>query len=323
MPSGAMERMQRVLRRGLVAASGALKGTPTDVLEAHLNVMPLDLHLEQLRHRALARVASLPKTHPLHAHARAAYARPRADHESALHALFRRYRVNPNLLETVDVVRQPPYWTPPFTVDIPRKKEDARLDDDEVRDIAGETRLYSDGSSHDGGVGAAACIIRPDGSTRALRLHLGRDLHYTVHAAESVGLLLATHLLETEAELPRNEVSIGIDNHALLKGANRYRHAYGQWATDEFRKQAAALAARAPLRLVLRWTPGHIGIAGNELVDEHAKRAANGAGESSEQVELPAALLGSLPRSAAAIQQAFNARTRGRAIKRWTSGKTA
>jgi ribonuclease HI len=227
-----------------------------------------------------------------------------------------RYRVNPNLLESVNVVRQPPYWMPPFTVEIPRKKEDARLDD-EVRDIAGETRLYSDGSSHDGGVGAAACIIRPDGSTRALRLHLGRDLHYTVHAAESVGLLLATHLLETEAELPRNEISIGIDNHALLKGASRYRHAYGQWATDEFRERAAALAARTQMRLVLRWTPGHIGIAGNELVDEHAKRAANGAGESSEQVDLPAALLGPLPRSAAAIQQAFNARTRGRAIKRW------
>jgi ribonuclease HI len=188
-----------------------------------------------------------------------------------------------------------------------------------VREIAGETRLHSDESSHEFGlVGAAACIIQPDGTMRALRLHLGKDVHYTVHAAESAGLVLATHLLVlvTEPAAPQNEVSVSIDNHALLKGADRYRHAYGQWATDILRKQVAGMVARAPLRLVLRWTPGHIGIAGNELVDEQAKRAASGPGETSDEADLPAALLDPLPRSAAAIHQVF-CTTKARAVGRW------
>jgi hypothetical protein len=50
-----------------------------------------------------------------------------------------------------------------------------------------------------------------------LHLHLGRDLHYTVHIAEGVGLILALHLIYREPA-PMAQTSIGIDNQALIAG---------------------------------------------------------------------------------------------------------
>jgi hypothetical protein len=219
MPTGLIGKMQSVLRRALLAAIGAMRGTPTDTIEAHLNVLPLDLHLENVRHRTVLRLISLPQTHPLHQLVRDARDHPRKRHESALHALTRRYRTRPDLTEEINVVRSPPYWQPSFTVTAPgclkKGREDAAADD-AARTAAGETRVYSDGSAHDGGVGSAAHLIRPDGTSTSLRLHLGSTAHYTVHAAEGVGLMLALHLLYREPRLTP-QVSIGVDNQAISR----------------------------------------------------------------------------------------------------------
>jgi hypothetical protein len=167
LPSSLLTKMQSVLRRGLVAAAGALPGTPTDTIEAHLNVLPIDLHLDLIRPRAVIWLMTLPPTHPMHAMVRDAHARPRSSHESALQAFTRRYRIRPDALEEVEVVRRPPYWTPPF--DTTRLKREDAVKDDNARATARELRVYSDGSAHDGGVGAAAHLVRPDGTSATLR----------------------------------------------------------------------------------------------------------------------------------------------------------
>jgi hypothetical protein len=59
-------------------------------------------------------------------------------------------------------------------------------------------------------------------------------MQYTVHAAEGVGLLLALHLLNKEAALPATAL-VGIDNHALIMGLQKYKHTNGQWAVDRAR----------------------------------------------------------------------------------------
>jgi ribonuclease HI len=318
-PTGLIGKMQSVLRRGLLAAVGALRGTPTDTIEAHLNVLPLDLHLDILRHRALMRLLTLPGTHPLHQLTRDAQENPRKSHVSALHALTARYRTRPDLTEIIDVVRRPPSWTPNFHVTKPRRKAKGReeaIADDDARQAARETRVYSDGSAHDGGVGAAAHLVRPDGTTSTLRLHLGSDQHYTVHSAEGVGLVLALHLIHREPA-PTPQTSIGIDNQVLIAGMRRYRHGAGQIPVDYARELIDHLADNGGPEITIRWTPGHCDIDGNEAADAAAKLAAKGPHGSTDAALLPPFADTPIPRSTAAIQQAFAARTRQRAIRRW------
>jgi hypothetical protein len=145
-------------------------------------------------------------------------------------------------MEEVDVVRRAPGWSPPFNVRIAPCRDVAMVAEDIHQDFD-DVRVYSDGSAHDGRVGAAAHLVRRDGTMRSLLLHLGRDDHYTVHVAEAVGIVMAAHLLLTEADVPKC-TSIGVDNQAVLKGCGRYRHGRGQWAIDIFREKSDELAAQ-------------------------------------------------------------------------------
>jgi ribonuclease HI len=207
----------------------------------------------------------------------------------------------------------------PFTVHISPDREDAVVVDN-LYAATDDVVIYSDGSAHDGHVGAAAHRVRRDGTTRELKPYLGRDMHYTVHAAEGVGIILAAHLIRTEPNAPRR-VSIGVDNQAVIMGCHRYRHGRGQWAIDTFRQKVHELQRLTDMTLTVRWTPGHIGIAGNEAADELAKAAADGPENLPPLDDLPPELHEPTPRSAAAITQAFNKRTKARAAKRWQQSK--
>jgi hypothetical protein len=79
-----------------------------------------------------------------------------------LHALTARYRTCPDFMEEIEVVPHPPNWVPNFHIPTPGSRAKGREDvlkDNTAHEAAGETRVYSDGSAHDGGVGAAAHLI--------------------------------------------------------------------------------------------------------------------------------------------------------------------
>jgi ribonuclease HI len=216
-------------------------------------------------------------------------------------------------------VRQHPAWTPPFKVHILPDRNDAVVVDT-IHAATEDATVYSDGSAHNRHVGAAAYLVRSNGTTRSLQLYLGHNLHYTVHAAKGVGIVLAAHLIQTEARAP-HRVSIGVDNQAIILGCRRYRHGRGQWAVDLFREKITKLQQTSTSSITVRWTPGHIGINGNEEADVLAKAAADGPGNSSPLADLPPELREQIPRSAAAVTQAFNKRTKARALKRWRQSK--
>jgi ribonuclease HI len=191
------------------------------------------------------------------------------------------------------------------------------------RDTHVSHTFLGDGSAQNGGVGASAVLVRTNKHgetqyTRTSKVYLGSSRFYTVHSAEAAGLLMAVHLLRTEPNLPA-EVSAGVDNQAVIKGLKRYRHARGQWAVDFLRDDIDELTRDTGTVLTVRWTPGHVGIDGNELADVVAKQAA--AGSSSPDDELPIPLRFFIPRSFAAVQQAYEEQVKKRAKARWARSK--
>jgi hypothetical protein len=62
---GVTKALTKIQRVAALAVTGALRTTPTDYIEAHSNILPIELLLKQICFRAFARLASLPDAHPL------------------------------------------------------------------------------------------------------------------------------------------------------------------------------------------------------------------------------------------------------------------
>jgi hypothetical protein len=219
-PGGFMAKLGSIQCRVLICIAGSMRTTAMSVLKAHLNIMPVDLHLDVVRHRALVCIATLPPTHPTHDALLNAQSTMRKTHVSTLTALACQYRVNPDLLKTVNVVCQHPAWKPLFDVHIHPDCKDAVVVNN-LHAAMDDIVIYLDGSAHDSHIGAAAHLVRRNGTTRELKLYLGRNMHYTVHAAEGVGIILVAHLIRMEPNAP-HRVSIGVDNQAVIMGCQRY-----------------------------------------------------------------------------------------------------
>ena len=58
-------------------------------------------------------------------------------------------------------------------------------------------KVYCDGSSYKGGVGAAAVLYKHNRIVKTSRFYLGSPNEHMVYEAELVGILLVLHLLHT------------------------------------------------------------------------------------------------------------------------------
>ena len=84
-----------------------------------------------------------------------------------------------------------------------------------VRGKEGCIKVYSDGSVHDGKVGAAAILRREGKSDRVMKLHLGTTEQHTVYEAELVGMIMGLHLIKTERR-SKTKCVLNIDNQAAI-----------------------------------------------------------------------------------------------------------
>lgn len=107
---GVAKRLSTVQCLVAIAITGAMRTSATDIIEAHANLLPTPLILQNACHRAILRIAALPNTHPLHAPVRKAASRYVTAHRTSLHRLTHRFDISPNTSPTLD---QKPMDRPP------------------------------------------------------------------------------------------------------------------------------------------------------------------------------------------------------------------
>jgi len=302
--TGTAKRIAQRQRTALLAITGAMRSSPSDSLEIHANLLPGPLLIQRTLYNSLIRISSLPSHHLLNPIVtRIAKRGSVKRHKSALHYLVQNLAVNPRTTETIHPRPDHPNSCTPFTTSIAGSKEEAIAD---FHQCNNRTMIFTDGSSTNGKVGAAASLYIDFNHIATLRYHLGNDTEHTVFKAEAVGLILAMQLL-----LSRNEVTfpatIFADNQAVIRSGAHPTAKPGHYLLFRFRNLVRHLHERKDLdhtSINLNWIAGHADIKGNELADREAKLAALRSDMASPRRELPKSLRKCLPLSISAMKQA-------------------
>jgi hypothetical protein len=193
-----------------------MRKTAGDTLEAHANIFPTHLLLIKTCLNATLRLASLPLTHPLYVPTQRAASRKNPRHPSPLH----HFQLTPNSIEAIAAVRKRSNYIPAMSTTISDAETAKTTATNAARHY--DVRIYTDGSSHDGGAGAAASLYVGDTFRKTIRLFLGSASEHTVYEAEAVALILGLHLL-TKLTRKLHRVFIGLGNQAVIQALNNQR----------------------------------------------------------------------------------------------------
>lgn len=191
-------------------------------------------------------------------------------HLSTLCKPMNEFKFSPEIIESTTT---PSGSRTPISIAL--KKTDAIREEK----AASETlRVYSDGSVVGGGVGGAAVLMRGETMIKDKRFYLGGHEEHTSLEAEIVGMVLAVQLLKEAGG--RGTMALGVDNQAAIRSTGALHSQPGHYLPVVNVILHNALRELLPVKdgrqLIIRWTPGHKGIAGNEAADIQAKRAARG-----------------------------------------------
>jgi len=319
---GFMSQMARVQRMATLLITGGMRSSATDILDAHANILPIQQTLRKLCFRSILRIATQPATHPLAKGAQAAFNycekrqfKGRKRHPSPLHKLMNEFQVNPAKMEKILPTRHYPKWEADVETHIAHSAEEAIIEDEEATE---DWRVYSDGSAVEEGVGAAAVLMRGEEEVMERRFYLGTREEHTVYEGEIVGMILAVHLLREAGA--GGTMALGVDNQAAIKATGAFNSQPGHYLMDLFHDDLRKLLPENDGRkLVIRWSPGHVDIPGNEAADKRAKEAARG--ESSAGPSLPLSLQSrlklpiTLPTSKSATRQHFQGKLKEEATQ--------
>lgn len=191
---GLIRKLAHIHRQACILITGAMHTTVTNVLEAHLNLLPFHLLIDSFVLREATRLCSLPETHPLHPHVQRATTFVKC-YCSPLHEVLAAYDLQPDDTEAISAARLPPGWRPPFPVKVAPNKDSASARE-ALWATKGGHRIYTDGSNYEDSVGTSAVLYKPGlAEPIVLRYHLGSSERHMVYKAEIVGLILGVHLL--------------------------------------------------------------------------------------------------------------------------------
>jgi hypothetical protein len=172
--------------------TGALQTTANDVLDAHADILPMELLINKHCHHEAIHLATLPTLHPLHSHVKEAAKRKPKKHPAQLHHILHAYKIKPDQIEKIQATQHPLTWRKPFKTQIAPDRETAIQEEEADR---ADVRIYSDGSGIENQIGAAAVLYRGNHKKGTLKYKLGSVKHHTVYEGELVGMGLGTELL--------------------------------------------------------------------------------------------------------------------------------
>ena len=221
--------------------TGALSTTAGDMLEAHANLLPIDLLFRKVTFHAAAQIASLPPAHPLSSPAHKASKRFVQHYRSPLHNLFGLLNIDPHIVKPISPVHCQSNYTPAFITSIPPDKPAALAQ--AINNHNTKISVYCDGSGYEGGIGASAVLYINSTERCSLQYHLGPDTEHTVYEAEIAGLLLALHLLSSLMSSPRSPVIIGLDSQAMIQALMNQRSHLAHHLLDHIHTLAEHLHA--------------------------------------------------------------------------------
>jgi ribonuclease HI len=280
-----LRHLNTVQRTALIRILSAFRTVATTTLEVEAYVLPTHLRLRQRAQNTIARLHTLPRSHPIWSALSRAQKRrnnvPSYARFPLAEALKTMDLERLDELETIDPRPLPPWRAESFTeIEVEPDRETARERAEAVR-ATSDLVVYSDASGRDGHLGAAVVALNDNLEViESQQVQVGPMDRWSVHVAELIGIFQAISTVFKIAHGRRRPsggtttATILCDSKSALpatrnpgnKSGQRIIHAILQAATEV---QAEGIALR------LQWLPGHCENAGNDAADRLAKDAAH------------------------------------------------
>jgi len=137
---GVLKILQKTQHLATISIIGALQSTPSDLLDAHVGVLlPMELMLWKSCHRALVRLLTLPKSHPLHKTIQKAKSSLPSKYLSPIDQLLKVFKLHRKTIETITLLTEICYNR--FVTEISTSRKESIAN--KVKDTA-DFKVFSD-----------------------------------------------------------------------------------------------------------------------------------------------------------------------------------
>ena len=273
-----------VQRTALIRVLSAFKTVATQTLEVEAYTLPTLLRLKQRAQTVVARLCTLPSSHPMHsvmARAKKRSCNVRRGPRFPLAEILRTMDLKRlDTLETIDPRPLAP-WDPPVFEDIIIDSDRDEAEKKAMALIATQSIIvYSDASADQNHVGAAAVVLDHDQMMiEHQKISIGSKTQWSIHAAELIGIYCAIGIISNNIFESRGTstpdhgpVIIMSDSKSALQAITNPASRSGQQIIYSILKTARHLKTQG-VALRLQWIPGHCDNPGNDAADRLAKEA--------------------------------------------------
>ena len=169
----------------MLVITSTLRSSPSDYVDIHASVLPMDLALLKACHNALVRSLTLPSTNPIHQIIRKAKRYLPTKHLGPMDNLLKLFSLANVKVETI---------YPAITIKR-EKRYETKIDNTREDSIANEShddadfKVFSDGLGHDNEVGSAAILYKKGRHSfiKRLKKFIGTTKKHNTYKAEAVG----------------------------------------------------------------------------------------------------------------------------------------